>query len=197
MMENYAHIIYLSGLGVIVLGCVGLVIRAFRHWRKGLLPLGMIALGLAITAFPSAYTLLAPIDLGPRDELVDGERHLTLTGWDRKDYGFLASKPDTVVLQMANPDVTDQTLDLFERDEDSQGAGPQRHPGDRCGPAGAQRPARAEVFAAQEYQDHQSGISRYTGTERVSHAARADRNTGRRETVQAWQSARSGRRALR
>ena len=52
-----------------------------------------------------------PLDLGPRDKLVDGQRHLTLTGWDRKDYSVLRLKPDVVVLQMANPDVTDQSLE--------------------------------------------------------------------------------------
>jgi Leucine Rich repeats (2 copies) len=114
MVENYAHLIYLTGLAIIVLGGIGFVVRAFRHWRKGLLPLGMIAIGLAITAFPSAYTLLAPIDLGPRDKMVDGERHLTLTGWNRKDYGVLGSLHDTVVLQMANPDVTDRTLNYLK-----------------------------------------------------------------------------------
>ena len=87
------------------------MIRAFRNWKKGFVPLGLIALGLAITAFPTAYSHLAPIDLGPRDKMVEGERHLTLTGWDRHDYGVLGSMGDLVVLQMANPDVTDQTLD--------------------------------------------------------------------------------------
>lgn len=111
MMENYAHLIYLAGLAVLVLGCVSLVIRAFRSWKKGLVPLGMIAVGLAITAFPTAYSRLAPIDLGERDKIVDGERHVTLTGWDRADYSVLERRRDAVVLQMANPDVTDQTLE--------------------------------------------------------------------------------------
>jgi hypothetical protein len=113
-MENYALYFNLIGLLVVVLGCLGLVVRAFRHWHKGLLPLVIIALGIAITGFPPLYRLLTPIDLGPRDKLVDGQRHLTLTGWDRKDYGVLGSKHDTVVLQMANPDVTDHTLDLLK-----------------------------------------------------------------------------------
>ncbi len=55
-----------------------------------------------------------PIDLGPRERVVDGQRHITLTGWDRKDYGFLRSKQDVAILQMANPDVTDQTLELIK-----------------------------------------------------------------------------------
>ena len=110
-MDTYALYINLIGLVVILVGCLGLIFRAFRHWRKGLLPLGLIGLGLVITGFPPAYRLLVPIDLGPRERIVDGERHITLTGWDQKDYAFLGSKRDVVVLQMANPDVTDQTVE--------------------------------------------------------------------------------------
>jgi len=113
-MDNYAHYIYLSGLAVITIGCLGLIIRAFRHWRKGLGPLALIALGLVITGFPPTYQLLVPINLGPRERIVDGQRHITLTGWDRKDYTFLGSKHDVAVLQMANPDVTDRTLELLK-----------------------------------------------------------------------------------
>ncbi len=113
-MDNYAHHIYLAGLAVIAVGTFGLVVRAFRHWRRGLGPLALIVIGLAITAFPPTYQLLVPIDLGPRERIVDGERHLTLTGWDRKDYTFLRSKRDVAVLQMANPDVTDQTLEMIK-----------------------------------------------------------------------------------
>jgi Leucine Rich repeat len=197
MMENYAHIIYLSGLGVIVLGCVGLVIRAFRHWRKGLLPLGMIALGLAITAFPSAYTLMAPIDLGPRDKLVDGQRHLTLTGWDRKDYGFLASKPDTVVLQMANPDVTDQTLDhlkgmktLKELDLNDTAV---TDAGLRILmnlPALTALHLKNTRITDRGFRDTLSGKDSLMRLELTGTQVDA-------ETVKAWQSAKSGRRALR
>lgn len=113
-MDNYAHYIYLAGLVVIATGCLGLIVRAFRHWRKGLGPLALIALGLVITAFPPTYQLLVPIDLGPRERIVDGQRHITLTGWDRKDYSFLESKRDITVLQIANPDVTDRTLELLK-----------------------------------------------------------------------------------
>ncbi len=37
-----------------------------------------------------------------------------MTGWDRKDYSVLKLKHDVVVLQMANPDVTDQSLDSLK-----------------------------------------------------------------------------------
>ena len=48
------------------------------------------------------------------EKIVDGQRHLTLTGWDRKDYSILKLKPDVVVLQMANPDVTDESLESLQ-----------------------------------------------------------------------------------
>ena len=46
---------------------------------------------------------------------MDGELHVTLTGWDRhrpSTPAFCAG-PAVVVLQMANPDVTDDTLDYL------------------------------------------------------------------------------------
>jgi hypothetical protein len=46
--------------------------------------------------------------------------HLTLTGWDRKSYSILAYKPEAVVLQMANPDVNDETLDYVKGMKDLQ-----------------------------------------------------------------------------
>jgi hypothetical protein len=113
-MDSYALYINLAGLAVVAVGCLGLVIRAFRHWRKGLAPLMLIGIGLIVTGFPPAYRLLVPIDLGPRERIVNGQRHLTLTGWDRDDYTFLGSKHDVAVLQMANPNVTDRTLELLK-----------------------------------------------------------------------------------
>jgi hypothetical protein len=134
-MEAYYPYMFLVGLGLAVLGFLGLVVLAFRQriaWGVGvvvcpplsvvfglrylsrcLVPLVFLILGIATASFPALATRLAPIDLGPRDKLVDQERHLTLTGWDRHDYAFLREKSDAVVLQMANPDVTDETLKLL------------------------------------------------------------------------------------
>ena len=113
-MDSYALYINLAGLALIAVGCLGLVVRAFRHWRKGLAPLMLIGIGVVVTGFPPVYRLLVPIDLGPRERIVDGQRHITLTGWDRKDYTILGSKHDVAVLQMANPDVTDSTLEMLK-----------------------------------------------------------------------------------
>jgi hypothetical protein len=97
------------GLGVILLPPLSLFFLT-RHGRKVEIPLVLMLLGGAVAAVPPAYSLVVPIDLGPRERIVDGELHLTLTGWDRKDYSVLKAKPKAVVLQMANPDVTDATL---------------------------------------------------------------------------------------
>jgi hypothetical protein len=99
------------GAGIVVLPPTGLVFAA-RHPRKGAVPLLLVVLSLLVAATPAVYTKYVPLLRNPRDVIVEGERHVTLTGSDRKaDSGF-EIKPDTTVLQMANsPDVTDQTLE--------------------------------------------------------------------------------------
>ncbi len=133
MIEYYAVYFELAGLALLVIGWLWMADSAFRRhavlgvavllvppaapvyglWRRGnaRAPLVVMGLGLALAAFPPIYQLLTPIDLGPRDKMVDGERHVTLTGWDRSDYSILGSLRDAVVLQMANPDVTDDVLE--------------------------------------------------------------------------------------
>lgn len=132
MVEQYGVYMMTAGFALMVIGWAWLVIKAFRDklgWGVAVLlfpplapvyvlirggavwlPAAVLALGLALTAFPPLYTKLMPIDLGPRETIVEGERHLTLTGWDQKDYAFLGSKSDAVVVQMANPDVDDATM---------------------------------------------------------------------------------------
>jgi hypothetical protein len=71
-------------------------------------------LGLLLGAGPLLWGGLGRevVDLGPRERVVDGGRHLSLTGWDRpaSDYALLRSRPDATVVQMANPDVTDEVV---------------------------------------------------------------------------------------
>jgi hypothetical protein len=137
-VELFGIKLLLIGLALVVLGYLWLLIRAFkvrvfwglalffppfalfflvRHFRRSLAPLVVMLLGLVVgaTPFGIVYYYAHYVPLGPREKIVEGERHLTLTGWDRSDYILLLSRPDTVVLQMANPDVTDDTL-LYLRD---------------------------------------------------------------------------------
>jgi hypothetical protein len=98
------------GLATLLLPPLGLVFAA-RHPRRAAAPLILVAVSVLVAAAPAVYMRAVPLDLGPREKFVDGQRHLTLTGWDRKDYSLLKLKPDVVVLQMANPDVTDHALE--------------------------------------------------------------------------------------
>ena len=132
--ETRLFYIAAAGLGLAVVGLLWLIVAAFRvRWYWGLAvllfpplglafgfrlhvrkeaawPLAILAIGLAVGSAPILYNKFTPIELGPYEKTVGNELHLTLTGWDRKDYSILAAKPEAVVLQMANRDVTDQTL---------------------------------------------------------------------------------------
>ena len=103
--------LFYAGLLVLAAGSIWLLSRTARgKWSFGPPVLLMIA-GLAAMVTPAVYTrFVLNVDLGPRNALVSGERHITLTGWDQDNYGVLEAFPETVVLQMANPDVTDETL---------------------------------------------------------------------------------------
>jgi len=81
-----------------------------RIWTLRIWPALLLSVGIICLTLPAAVTRFAPVNLGPHDSQVEGERHLTLTGWDQKDYSVLSRIPDAVVLQMANADVTDSTL---------------------------------------------------------------------------------------
>jgi hypothetical protein len=132
MSDSALEFILYGGILATVFGSLWLLVTAFRtSFRRGLAvtlipivapwhvakawprtcwPAVLLVVGIAAALFPLAYTRLSPIDLGERNRVVDGETHLTLTGWGRKDYAAIAQHPETVVLQMANGDVTDDTL---------------------------------------------------------------------------------------
>ena len=84
-----------------------------RGGRKVVLPICILLLGIALIAGPGVVSRMAVVDLGPREAIVNNERHVSLTGWDGDSYAMLADKSDAVVLQMANADVTDATLDYL------------------------------------------------------------------------------------
>jgi hypothetical protein len=133
--ETFGVYLLLAGAGIAVFGWLWLLIRAFRVWwlwgtgllllpplvifflwRHGSrvkLPVSLMLLGGVVALTPitiNRYQQLY-LDLGPHESTVDGELHLTLTNWDKDDYSVIAERPDAVVVQMANADVTDRTLD--------------------------------------------------------------------------------------
>jgi hypothetical protein len=127
--ETTQFYVALAGAALTIVGLLWLIAVAFRAWGFAVLlfpPLGIVfalkhgraaagpiiatALGIIVAATPILYNRLMPVDLGPREKMVGNELHITLTGWDQHDYSIVASRPKVVVLQMANPDVTDRTL---------------------------------------------------------------------------------------
>lgn len=106
----YEALFYL-GLIAIGIGLLWLLIALIgRRWNHARLAGIVVALGIISIGTPFFLTSREIVDLGPRMTLVQGEKTITLTGWDRDDYSFLVGHPETIVLQMANADVTDQTL---------------------------------------------------------------------------------------
>jgi hypothetical protein len=102
------------GAGTVVMPPTGLVFAA-RHPRKGALPLILIVASLLVAAAPAVYIKCVPNLRNPRDVIVEGERHVTLTGADPKAAAEFTVEPDATVLQMANkPEVTDQTLERLK-----------------------------------------------------------------------------------
>jgi hypothetical protein len=87
----------------------------FVHWSRAKRPVGVLVLAGVILAVPYGVNWYNNrfVSLGPREKIVDGELHITLTGWAGGDYSILKAKPATVVLQMANPDVDNATLEYL------------------------------------------------------------------------------------
>lgn len=136
MLEKYGFYILAVGLAIGVVGYVWLIVRAFKErflWGVATLlpPFALLFLflrrkkvrGPAFVLALAAVTIAAPycvsyyerhfIPLEPYEQIVDGEHRITLTGLKDFDYSTLQSKRDIVVLQMANADVNDQTLELL------------------------------------------------------------------------------------
>lgn len=135
-LELYlANVLILAAVLALV-GWIWLVIGAFREgfvwgltalfpptwlvyipskWKRAHKPLLLLSIAVLVGLLPywMAEYHKRHASFGPREKMVDGELHITLTGWDGKDYALLAERPDVVVLQMANKDVDDETLKVI------------------------------------------------------------------------------------
>jgi hypothetical protein len=157
MFEKYGFYFLLAGLVLLLIAWLALVRRAFgAGWAWGLAvllvigtpffilrrferargPLIVFLIGVAVIGgtYAANYYVTHYISFGPRDKIVNGERHLTLTGWNgvgtlplfqsdvdlETGYAILKDMNDVVVLQMANADVTDETLEYLAGMENLQ-----------------------------------------------------------------------------
>jgi hypothetical protein len=183
------------GLSSLVVPPVGLIF-AGRHPRRGAAPLILFLLSLLVAAMPALYTLYVPLDLGPLDKIVDGQRHLTLTGWDRKDYSILKLKPDVVVLQMANPDVTDESIESLQvmkalQELDLSGT----QVTDTGLKVLKDLPALSKLRLARTKITDEGFHSTLFAKDSLMQLDLTGTQVGR-ETVQAWRNAKSGRKAM-
>jgi hypothetical protein len=103
------------GLAVLLFPPLALFFIA-RHLRRARGPILVMLLAVIVFATPYGMSYYADhfIKLGPHERRVDGELCITLTGLKDFDYAALSSRPDTAVLQMANEDVTDRTLEYLK-----------------------------------------------------------------------------------
>lgn len=111
----FAGLLALAAGGLWAIGCgIGVLLRR-RPARRLLAPLALLGVGLVLGLAPFVIqrAYLAVVGLGERERVINGERAVNLTGWDRPGYGILAERPDVVILEMGNPDVTDDTLELL------------------------------------------------------------------------------------
>lgn len=108
LLAAVVGLLWLAGRGLAVLA-------RCRTMRQLLQPLLLVAAGLVLGGLPFVYqhAYLAIVGLGERERVIDGERALNLTGWDRKGYEILRDRKDIAILEMGNADVTDDTLSLL------------------------------------------------------------------------------------
>jgi hypothetical protein len=107
--------LFYAGLVLLAAGLLLLLVKTVRRDWSLWPPLLLLLAGSVVFVTPLVLTrFVDEVDLGPRNVLVDGERHITLTGWDQTDYRVLEAFPETIVLQMANADVNDQTLQYIK-----------------------------------------------------------------------------------
>lgn len=122
MWERIAAVSIIFGTILGVIGFGWFLVRAIKYFlsrsgSKSLYPpIRLILISILLTALPILINsvIIRVVGLGPHDKIVSGERHLTLTGWDRHDYSLIAESKDAIVLQIANPDVTDETLQYLK-----------------------------------------------------------------------------------
>jgi len=122
MSEQIGVVLIFGGLLLAGVGLLGFLWRSLQVLLRRsavvrlVRPLVLLTAGLALGLAPFVYqqAYLAVFGLGERERIIDGQRALTLTGWDRADYSFLRGKSDVGILEMGNADVTDDTLRLLE-----------------------------------------------------------------------------------
>lgn len=116
MLERYGFYMIATGGLAAMVALIWLMIRKVRK-RPTVGPLRLLVASAVLIAVPYGLAFYERnfVPLQPYEQIVDGELRITLTGLPGFDYAKLADRPEVVVLQMANPDVTDATLQHVSR----------------------------------------------------------------------------------
>lgn len=103
------------GIATILTPPIGPLVFGLAKFQDSMKPLMMILVGLLLGAAPIWYGDIYHRYLGfaAQERQVNGEELLSLTGWKEKNYDRLKTATNVVRLEMGNPDVTDETLQLL------------------------------------------------------------------------------------
>jgi len=113
LVDQYPQAVFFTGLGLILLGLIWLAFLFFSIIRKAIWPMLLVTLGTTILVGPWVLSYTGWLkDTRPRERIVGGETVLTVTGTEF-DYAALKNRGDLDILQMANKDVTDRTLEYL------------------------------------------------------------------------------------
>jgi hypothetical protein len=115
LKRDESGIAFLATVASAALLLLVVLVGSVLRWPLSRWPVRLFVVGILLAATPFAYThLIEPIVFHfvrpPYVAEVNGETHVTLTGIANYDYAKLVRFQDAVVLQMANPEVTDETL---------------------------------------------------------------------------------------
>ncbi len=188
-----------AGLALAVVAVLWLLARSLGKETRPRVrrPVLLFVVALVLVALPFAVNVFAPrlVDQGARERVVEGESHVTLTDSSQKDYSVLRDKPQTVVLQMANPDVNDATLEnlkgmtqLRELDLSNSGVTDAGLAALEGLPLERLRLARTKVTDA-GFKDYLARIDTLLMLDLSGTAVSA-------ETIDAWKKSKPGRKAL-
>lgn len=110
-VNEYPQAVFFTGLGLVVVGLIWILVLLFSMFRRAIWPMLALVAGLVILVGPWVLALNGWLkDTRPRERIVGVNTVVTLTG-AKVDYGeYLKDRSDIDVLKMANPDVTDETL---------------------------------------------------------------------------------------
>ena len=118
-MAQILEFSFYIGVLLSLIALAWLISTIVRHgFTKATVPVCLLLLGATFIVGPAVLTRTLAVDLGPRDKIVQNERHISLTGWDGESYEFLRDVSNAVVLQMANVDVTDETVAMLVQMKD-------------------------------------------------------------------------------